>query len=269
MTTHSFKGLTGIDFEVNRMQGKHQRLVSQKENGIAAGSLNVILADLIIKIGSIQMSTLTEKERIDLVKRIPSEERKKLLFEIRQLTNKFKDEFVFTYKYKSKNLSTLNQQLTHSVKVPIMSIVSEKAYPYQSDELDTLLTEFEVALPESGETYKYNLNNGYSEEIAASDKNPSSHTLILMRQPKLKKTTNKQGEPLKEPVWLITNADTLDKMEIDDIETLRFDMKEKEGRFNSIFVFDHPEAHLMGDNKEVSLDLLQLPVFYFPLNSIA
>jgi hypothetical protein len=149
-----------------------------------------------------------------------------------------------------------------------MNIVSDKPYPNQADELDTLETEFEVKLPESEEMYKYSLNNGYSEEIASADKNPSSHTLILMRQPKRKRTTDKHGVVLKDPVWLTIDANTLDKMEIDDIETLRLDMREKEGRFNSIFVFDHPEAHFMSDGKEVSLDLLQLPVFYFPLNSI-
>jgi hypothetical protein len=60
-------------------------------------------------------------------------------------------------------------------------------------------------------------------------------------------------------------SDTLDNMAIKDIEALRKDIYEREGRFETFIRIDHPEANILPTDKQTVLfDILQIPAFFYP-----
>lgn len=261
--THKFTNLSGIEYEVIEMNAKHQRLISQQENGIAAGSLNEVLAETIVRVGSILISSMNAAEGVAFVQKLPSEDRRKALFEIRQLTNDFEDEFTFQFIYKSKRKDAKDKKFIEIVKFNLSAVIYEKPYAQPVTELSDFQTVFEGVFPKSGETYQFTLSNGNAESMKYG--NISSHTPILMRCPKKKRTTDKQGQPLKEAIWLTLNSDALDKLSIKDIEALRLDIHQREAKFESIIDFDHPEAeYLPSSERKITMDILFIPAFYFP-----
>ena len=261
--THKFTNLSGIEYEVTEMNAKHQRLISQQENGIASGSLNEVLADTITRVGSINVSTMSADERTTFVQKLPSEDRRKALFEIRQLTNDFQKEFTFQFRYKSKKKDTKGKNMSEFVTVNLETVISEKPYEQQATELADFQTQFEGVFPRSLEGYQFTLSNGNAEGMKFG--NISSHTPILLRSPKRKRTTDKQGVALKEMIWLTINSDSLDKLSIKDIEALRLDIHNREAMFESTIEFDHPEADYLPTNeRKVTMDILFIPAFYFP-----
>lgn len=255
-----FKNLSGIEYEITEFSGKHQRLVSQREEGIDKGSLEIILSDIIVRVGSVKISNLPDAERLEFVKKLPSEDRKKALFVARQYT--YEDNTLdFIYHYVSKVGAKKGLSLTHKVFVEdINAMIQEFPYPNQVTELKDFPFEQFGMFPKSKEEYRFRIRTGESEEIMMRDKNPSSHTMILASQPKVVRTTNKQGDLLKEPVPVVIDFRMLDSvLSVKDIETLRGHINKVEGKFKSTIGFPHPET-----SEDVILDLLQIPAFYLP-----
>lgn len=263
--THVFKNLSGIEYEVGCMLGKHQRLISQKNNGISAGSLEKILADLIVRVGSETIKHYREEERIQFVKKLPSQDRIKALFEIQQFTNDFSKEFTFIYTYESQAEGSKGVIKEEEIEVSFERVTNETPYPQQATELKDFVWEHEGIFPVSGEKYGFRISDGNAEAEAGNDKNPSSHTPILMHYPKRLRTKNKQGQDLAEPIWIKIGSDDLDKMPIKDIEHLRRDIYGQEARYNTRIAFDHPEANLLPPGeRRITIDIMQIPAFYFP-----
>lgn len=254
-----FKNLSGIEYEITHFSGKHQRLISQRDDGVDAGSLDVILSETILRVGSVKINSLSDKERIEFVKSLPSEDRKKVLFKAREFTYG-DDTMTFQYNYISRRENTRGLSMSHTETIDsIQAMIQETPYAEQSNEIDTLPKLFTGTFPVSGEQYQFMLRNGHSEDTAAKDKNPSSHTLILANNPVRIQTKNKQLELLKHPVPIMITHKSLDTMHPRDIECLRKHIQSVEGRFKSSIGFPHPET-----GNDVVMDLLQLPAFYLP-----
>lgn len=262
MTTHSFKNLSGIEYEVTELNAKHQRLISE-DGGLTASHFDEVLSEVIVRVGSVTIANMSADARFAFIKKLPSDDRRKALFEARQVTNDFEKDFYFRFQYESVQKHIKGAKLEEVIKVDVSNVILERPYLHSVAEIDQFVFDHEGTFPRSGEQYKFSLSNGFSEEMKLGK--VSSHTPILLRQPKLKKTVNKQGEPLKEPVWLVMNSDALDKLSTKDIEHLRKQIHETEALFDSSISFAHPEAEYLPMNeRRVRMDLLSVPAFYFP-----
>ncbi len=262
MITHRFTNLSGVEYEVTELNAKHQRIISE-DGAMNINQFDEVLSDVIVKVGSTNVANLSDDARFAFIKKLPSDDRRKALFEARQLTNDFNNDFYFKFQYESAQKHIKGTKLEEWIQVNVSNVILERPYLNPVEEIDQFVFDYEGIFPRSGEQYKFTLSNGFSEELKLGK--ASSHTPILLRQPKLKKTVNKHGEPLKEPVWLMMNSDTLDKLSTKDIEHLRKHIHDTEALFDSSISFPHPEAEYLPMNeRRVRMDLLSVPAFYFP-----
>lgn len=266
MNTHVFKLPSGVECEVQEFIGKHQRILTEQKNKNMAENLNLVLADIIIRVGS------ENKIDLEFIMGMLACDRKMALVEARQFTLDDDDEFEFSYDYidsngdsqESKQAVDLSEGFPHK-KLQVIIEEGDSVTVQDADykEYSDIIKEVEFTLPRSGKLVRINLLDGYGERAGAltSKKNMSSHTALLMRNPCENHPTDN-----KEKHFIKIN---LDQLSLKDIAYLRSTIKELEGSVDTEVKFEHPDAeNLSKDERYVSIDLLGVIDFFFPSGAI-
>ena len=275
--TRVLKLPTGVEAEIDEMDTSHQRLLTEQKNGTGNERLNLLVESRLVRLGSIRLSTLSKEERKTLVLNILSRDKRKILVEIRQLTYEDDMSMSFKYKYKSKlagdqygkeKKAFVDGKLAFSDEPykKISSVPSETKYPSVEDmnatEYSEVTKDVHITLPKSKKQARFTLLDGHSEKRASFLKRDdiSSNSQIEVRNPVYLVTEDKQGEKLKEPIWVKINIDKLHPL---DTEYLRKVIDMVEGESVSDVTFRHPEADIMED-EYVTMGALGESAFFFP-----
>lgn len=263
MNTHVFKLTSGPECEVKSLIGKHQRLLTEKSKATDTDNLNKVLADVIVRIGS------KSDINTDFVTSMTSSDRKKALVEVRQFTMDFEELFEFNYDYKDSNGTKqqypLEVNLSDGFPMKKLTVIKD-GIPQDADyeEYDQIEKDIKLTLPKSGLNIVFSLLDGIGEQRGSktSKNNRSSHTAILMRNPRELRVSEKSGEII--PIQL-----NLDNLPFKDIEYLRATIKEIEGAVDTEFMFEHPESETKPlGQKDVVIDLISQMAFFFPSEAI-
>lgn len=265
MSTHIFKLPSGVECEVTYMVGKHQRLLTENSSSNSTDNLNKVLADVIIRVGSLK------KIDEDFVLGMLAADRKKALVEVRQFTMDFEPTFQFNYDYKDSEGNKLQHELevdlSEGFKSKNLMVINDQTgdieeAPYK--EYSEIKKEINLTLPKSGTNIVFSLLDGKGEQRGANTpkKQRSSHTAIMMRNPRELRKSEKNDNVV--PIQL-----NLDRLPIKDIEFLRATIKEMEGSVDTEFMFEHPESDTkpLGE-KDVVIDLISQMAFFFPSEAI-
>lgn len=260
--THSFKLPSGVECEVKELTGKHQRLLTEQKNKKMGDNLNELLADVIVRVGS--------KKGVDLnfVKSMLACDRKKALVEVRQFTLDFDPLFKFTYEYTDQNGIKQNHpleiDLSDGFPMTTLKVINDQGILEDAKykEYADIDRELKVNLPRSKKDVVVNLLDGRGEEMGmrTAKSSRSSHTAILMRNPKEYHKTSNDTIPIQV---------RLDDMSIKDIEFLRQTIKNVEGQVDTEIMVEHPEAEFKpASEKNVVVDILGVLAFFFPSEAI-
>lgn len=239
--THVFTLPSGVECEVKEFQGKHQKLLTKQE-GSVTDSMNVILADIIVRVGSVKAIDQ------DFVEGMLTADRNWAMFQARQFSLEFPEVFKVPVKYKQDGRTIEDDVVIQ------MSEVSFKPYGFQVVEYDQIQRKHEVTIKRYEGKVSFSLLDGRSEKMLAltKKKDVSSHLDLIGRNP----TYLTKNTPIK------LNLDDLGLMSIED---LRRQIYEIEGKVKADFQVEHPNADsLFGDEKMIRVNLLADPNFFFP-----
>lgn len=259
--THTFKLTSGVECEVKEMTGLHQRLLTEQKKKKVGENLEIMLADLIVRVGTERNITS------EFVKNMLASDRKKALTEVQQFTNDFDPVFRFIWNYESvdggKKEHELEIDLSKGFPMTTLKVIEgDVLKDAEYKEYSEIQRKYTTILPKSGLKVQLSLLDGVGESYGLNTKaeDRSSHTPIYMRFPcELRSTAN--GET---PISL-----NLDKLAIKDIEHLRKLIKQVEGQVDTEIMFEHPEAAQKPANeKEVTIDVLSVTAFFFPSEAI-
>lgn len=263
MSTHIFRLPSGVECEVSEFVGKHQKLLTQQGKKTHNEKLSELLADVIVRVG-----TVTEIDT-DFIDTMLACDKKMALVEARQYTLGFEDFFTFHYKYTDKEGNKAVHE--HDIPInegkfpfsPVMVDQDGKLVPAAYEEYSDIQKDIFMTLPRSKEDIRFTMLDGRGETIGAATtkNNRSSHTALEMRRPVwFKKKEGGQPTPIKI---------NLDNMSFVDIEALRKRIQEVEGRVDTEIMFEHPESEVKPQSeKEVVIDVLGTPAFFFPSEAI-
>lgn len=266
--TRKFTLVSGIEAEVTELFGKHQKILTTKNNMLTGKGVDLVLADCIVRLGS--DTDITEAK----VKKMLAADRKKALLEIRALSLEYDPTFRFDYEWEEadKTMSKFSYAVDFAEdqfkedKYKTIQMVDDKDNPGQ--QVPTLveikcaelseLAEFKlvhITLPRSKKVVRFNLLDGEAEGRAAiiPASQRSSHTPLEVRRPQEVIKEKEDGEK----IWGSLN---LDKLSFQDITYLRNQINELEGGIDSTLVIQHQAE----PNREVKLDILTVPAFFFP-----
>ncbi len=254
METHKFKLLSGVDCEISKFVGKHQRLFTQKEFEKDSKGANMALADIIVKLGT--KTNITEED----VSRMLSQDRKQILIQGRIFSLKRNKTFKFDYKYENE----AGKMVTESMEMDVDAEDFEtKPYSKQFESYEDIWKLLKtgkwssITLEDCGKEVFFIPTDGLAENRLNTipKKKRSSHSLINAHKPLYWESTDgKEGT--------LINLD-LDKLSLDDIEDLRVAIKKEEGKQETRAIFESPET-----NQDEEVDVLTIPAFFFPSNAM-
>lgn len=263
MNTHVFKLPSGVECEVKELIGKHQRILTEQKNKNIAENLNEVLADVLVRVGTVKHITL------EFVLNMTASDRKKCLVEARQFSMDHEPVFEFDYEYIDEDGNTKN--FPQSVDIsdgfptkPLQVISGDTVMDADYKEYADIVKTHEIVLPRSGSKVRFTLLDGNGELLAqrTSKNKLSSHTALQMLNPQILQESNKGGDP----VWIQLN---LDNLSLKDIAYLRSSAKEMQGSVDTEIRFENPRADF--DNsaeKYITVDLLGVVDFFFPSGTI-
>ncbi len=265
MSNHVFKLPSGVECEVKELTGKHQRLLTEQKNKDFNKSLDEVLSDLVVRIGSVQ------NPGTEMLKRLLSADRKKILVEIRQYSLDFEPVFKFRWEYVTKDGQKANHDLEIDLSggfpvkpllIPHKEVGGVKWVEADYTEYEDIVRDMSLILPKSGTEVHWKLLDGVGEAIGSNTpKNQrSSHTQLKMRQPVELYAAKTDTVPIQLD---------LDKLGLKDIEALRAEIKRVEAEVDTIITFEHPEAESKAPSeKNVFVDVLAVQAFFFPSEAI-
>ncbi len=260
--THTFKLTSGVECEVKEMTGLHQRLLTEQKKKKVGENLEIMLADLIVRVGSER--TITP----EFVRNMLASDRKKALTEIQQFTNDFDPIFKFIWHYESveggKKEHELEIDLSGGFPMTTLKVLQPDGTLIDADykEYSEIQRNYYTILPKTKLKVRLSLLDGVGETKGLNTKleERSSHTPIYMRFPCEMRETGNTETPI---------SINLDKLPIKDIEHLRKLIKQVEGQVDTEIMFEHPEAAQKAANeKEVTIDVLGVTAFFFPSEAI-
>jgi len=257
---------SGVEFEVYELTGKQQKILTQNTGGMQ-DRLDKMLASVLARVG--------DKSKIDeeFVQSMRSQDRRFALLTARRFSmegTEYENKFDLDYEYKSEtegikksfpltvDISEFEVRGYQKPKIIKKEEGLELSYePVDYSNYDEVIndSQYEVFLPKSGKKCLLSYRTGKHEKAASlvSKKERSSHTVLEMSNPRL---VEDNDVPIK--------AD-LDKMPLYDLGLLRKVIKNCEARVDTEIMFEHPEADLKGPGeKDVIIDILSEPAFYFP-----
>ena len=259
--THTFKLPSGVEVELKKLKGLHQRWLTEKSKDTFKDRLYKILVDRIIRVGSCT--------RVDakFLKGVIDGDLSKMLIELRQFTMKHDPKFTFNWKYKSEKTGRYEIH-THTEALP-EGIFPQKAMRVVGaggEAVDATFTEYDqvleakniqIVLPESQEIVRFTMLDGIASERAShmKKKDISSHTQIKLRNP-VKFIESKNPDTVR-MIPISLNLDDLDYL---DLEYIRAAIEKFEGKVFTTITFDHPEDI----GRLVEQDVLAAASFFFP-----
>jgi len=260
---------SGVPCTVGELTGKHQRILTRNGGEDVVGNLSEILLDVIKELGSIKV--VSEED----IKNLLNPDRKKILITARDLAvrgTKYAESFTYEFEYSSKKTGK-KETYPYEVSLkdgfpetPMQEVVAGELKPvkYRTYKEVNVAKVVTIVLPRSKKVVEYTMLDGYGQELAAGTKeeNMSTHTPILMRNPKEILTTgSEEGKSQKTPILLDNRG--LDNLGLVDIEFLREDIKKREGRVDTEVQFKHPEL-----DKFETFDVTTSLAFFFLSGSI-
>lgn len=257
--THTFKLPSGVECELSELTGKQQRILTEQNKKPHNEKLAEMLASILVRIGTkVNVDEKFIKEDMLIC------DRNAALVEARQFSLDFEKEFVFMHTYKGADGAKHEVEISEDIpdgRFPMHAVKKlndkKKFVPANYAEYSDIEKHITIELPRSKKKVRFTLLDGTGEKIGVSTSKTSrsSHTPIKMRIPVYFEKKEKGGEI---PVSL-----NLDSLPIKDIEYLRKQIKEYEGRVDTEIIFDHP----VEDKNEV-LDVISAVAFFFPSEAI-
>lgn len=277
-----FVSPSGIEIEIQSLIGKWQKELTQSNEKKRRNAFDEMLKDCIIRIG--EKINIT----IDDVRKLFREDRKAILFEIRQLSNNRNPIFTFDYEFPTKDGKKYKQRYNVEftpedfpvkpykwVRDAMMNAYLEKnELPDNYDltdsqksealsgEFPTLYKDYNEIVEkhkeqhfrlESGHVVVWRILDGEAERknqnLLSSD-SISSHTQLQVREVKYD-SPNQPGTLIHLP---------LDEMDTLDIEAIRSNIVEVEANVETSVVVQYQENTSM----QANVDLVTTPAFFFP-----
>ncbi len=264
-STHKFTLPSGRMCEVREMTGKHQKILTEKKSGNYADKLNIILADIIVRVGD--ETDINEGFVTDML----SVDRKAALVQCRHFSLGFPETFKFTYTFKGEftlrdvdpETGDVKKTTYHEIKEEIEVPTPEfKITPYPGSaewpagaykDIDRKRT---IILPRSEKKVVFTLMDGRAEARAVGLTDTNSHTQLQLRTP----VYMHKGANAEVPIQL-----DLDDLSLMDIEALRKAITDAEGDIDTGIPLVHPHKDLVEEKfATVRLDLIQEVSFFFP-----
>ncbi|RUP38222.1 MAG: hypothetical protein EKK63_12645 [Acinetobacter sp.] len=278
---------SGVQASYRSLTGKHQEQITINDEDKRRAGIDNILVDCLISIGDDTEVTLKK------VQALLVEDRKALLFALRQLSNQENKEFRFEYEFptqggkKMKDAYKVNFTKDDFPVTPYKWVRTaiEKKYMEErgiesekdltdtdktailNEELPVLFTSYEemlkehkmqeLELPECKVRVKYQLLDGVRElEFIKTLKKDtiSSHTYLSQRKPKYLDPEKLKAE---KEVWLDV---PFGELGIPDIEALRKHMKDTEANVETTVVVQYKDNPAI----QAQVDLVSTPAFFFP-----
>lgn len=271
---------SGIEAELTGLTGKHQALITINDETKRRKGIDEMLLSCLKRLGD-KTSFVT-----DDVQKLLSADRKKLLFELRNISNNNDKSFIFDYEFPTQGGKKLKQRYTVDflkddfpctpygwVKEEMIRNYKEvngitkaltddeeneaiaEPFPVMFEDYADIIALSEVVteLPECGMDIKWNMLNG-KEEVKYAKllqvANITSHTQIEMRRPQFQ-NTELEGNPYQRV--------PLDDLSLNDIEALRKDIMAKEGNVDSYVVVQYKNDASI----QSQVDLVSTPAFFF------
>lgn len=278
---------SGVEMEYQTLVGRHQKMITTNNEAKRKKGFIDMMTDCIKRIGS----ETDPKEIEKIVKVMLTEDIRMALIEIRQLSNSRKPDFNFTYEFPIRNGKRRREQFnfeftSEQLKVRpypwVLEVIKEEfaqkndgRQPSQ-DELDRLCADIpvvysdyhkmiqecqirKVTLPESGVEVEWShLNQELEERVGRflGVEDTSSHTMLEIRKPTFEMEVSSPEGAKHNP----RTAVPLDELGFMDIEHLRGDMLDNEGKIDTTIVVQYKD-----DPSSVQqLDLVTIPAFFFP-----
>lgn len=258
MDTLKFKLLSGVECEISKFIGKHQRYFTQTEYTKDSKGAHMAIASIIVKLGS--KTSVTEEE----VSKMLAQDIKQILIQARIHSLKRHKTFKFDYKHTNEK----GQQIKTPMELDVdANDFDTKPYKKQFTEYDEIWKMLKnggkwasVVLEDSGLEVEFKPLDGGAEASlnAIPKKSRSSHTLVSVHKPV--HLLKAEGKKDKEGALVNLN---LDNLSMDDIEDLRLAIKEEEGFQDTVAVFENPQT-----DADDEVDVLQIPAFFFPSNAM-
>lgn len=234
-----------------------------------------MLLDCTLKIGNKVRSEISDKHIVNM----PAEDRRLAMLIIRQLSNDFDPVLRFSYEFPLDKQRKEKFQFAVDFTFGVLDfdgtllptfegqkITDEmrslhynfKARPYKQQVTDYSEFQYErdLILPRSGQTVRIGINTGgtdthHSEQKIQLAQEVNSHDFIYKRMPKIVgKDAAGNEQLLKLDCGKLTGF---------DLEFIRRNILEEEGSLDTLMVIENPRT-----KKQVTVDLLQIPAFYFP-----
>lgn len=273
---------SGVEFSVRNLIGKDQDLLTRAQDDGDSNSLNLMLYGALRSLGEKDQSKITIKD----VESMLSNDRKFILVTIREHTLGYKKVFDFNFEWPLRKGSKEKEIVAYQVNFtpenfpvkPFYWVAEEIArlqaenkeykadghinlFPIMYSSYAQMLTERRLikgTFPSGGE-YQWNLLDGEMEK-KYSKVEMVINTMLEMRGIKLPfvNGTDDNGKPKIALIMYDTaNADIM------DLEHLRTEIRQKEGTVDTFLTIQNPD-----NVRSQRVDLISLPVFFFPSQAI-
>lgn len=274
---------SGIAFSVRNLRGADQDLLSMGKEDEERSSFNEMIHSTLRKFGEKSQNEIIEAD----IENMLSVDRKFILLTLRQHTLRYKEVFEFKFEwplrvgYKDKELIdyTVNFTAKNFPVTPpywMREAIAKKEleakdkkeefllpdghivpFPILFESYKEMLTKyqyFENTMPETNAKYRWRMLTGASERKWAKilRNNPRVNMTLEMRSPQLEFTPGK---------WTEYSTPEADIMEL---EHLRKEIKDNEGDVDTFLTIVHPDDK----NRQQRVDLVALPVFFFPSQAL-
>lgn len=242
--------LSGIKCTIQEMTGESEFFLTNEKYKAKGKGLIALMTDCILSIGD--KTTITDND----IKRLLSGDRKKALIEIRQLSND--EDPVFNFKYEFASTGGIREKFEYSYQFDEKSFPG-KNYAQQYKNLSEIKREIEFILPRSQQKVVWTMLDvdTESEHDCLHDmEGRSSLTMLELRNPMVFfKDKNNDGQEVER-----SRKVDLKKMNWKDIDSLRKNVLDTEGNVDTLLTIQHKKDK----EKEVRIDLLSVPAFFFP-----
>lgn len=244
---HVFTLPSGVECEVSKLKGKHQKLLTQQDSNLL-DNMNQILCDVIVRVGSVTGSGIN----FDFTEKLLSRDRNFIMFNVRQYSLGFPLEFKTPFKYKSVHTK---QNIDEEISV-LLSEITMKPYSFQVEEYSEIVRDYFLDVVDyEGGKIRITLPDGAAERriSAKKKKEQSSHLDIQQCNPVFFTEKN---------IPVSVNLDELDFLSIED---LRKQILRILGKFDTTISAEHPESDYKSQgDKFIRFNLLSDPNFFFP-----
>lgn len=273
---------SGVEFSVRNLIGRDQNLLTRAQDDGDTSAFNKMLKDCLRSLGEKDVTKITDKDVTNML----SNDRKFILVTVREHTLGYQPIFKFNYEFPLRKGSKEKEVVPFEVKFtpenfPVKPYywVAEKIAELQKEnpeyladghtnQFPIMYSNYSDMLSErrlitgtfpDGKAYQWTLLDGEMEKKYAKV-DMVINTMLEMRGIKLPfvSGTDDSGKP--KTILMMYDTDTADIIEL---EQLRTEIREKEGTIDTFLTIQNPD-----NIRSQRVDLISLPVFFFPSQAI-